>query len=165
MIDYLRAQVKAGAQAVMIFDTWGGALSTPGYLEFSLHYMCQIVEALKSDPVTASIPVTLFTKGGGNWLEHIADSGCDGVGLDWTISMADARRRIGHRVALQGNMDPAVLYASGDKVTAEASRIIDEFGDHPGHIFNLGHGIHPAIDPERVAVLVDTVHRVSRRTN
>ncbi len=164
VIDYLKAQVKAGAQALMVFDTWGGALSTPVYMDFSLAYMRQIVDALKSDPATKLIPITLFTKGGSNWLEQIADTGCDGVGLDWTISLMDAWERIGHKVALQGNMDPTVLYAAGPKVAAEATRIIEEFGDRPGHIFNLGHGIHPTIDPERVGVLVDTVHQASRRS-
>jgi len=162
VINYLRAQVEAGAQALMVFDTWGGALSTVAYLEFSLSYMQRIVSALKQDQVCADIPITLFTKGGSNWLEHIADTGCDAVGLDWTISMDSARRRIGHKVALQGNMDPTVLYASPQKVAAEARRILAEFGNHPGHIFNLGHGIHPGIDPEKVAVLVDTVHQAGK---
>jgi uroporphyrinogen decarboxylase len=164
VIDYLKAQVRAGVQALMVFDTWGGALSTPAYLEFSLAYMHRIVHALKADQSCAEVPITLFTKGGSNWLEHIAETGCDGVGLDWTISIDAARRRIGNKVALQGNMDPTVLYASGHKVAAEAKRIVAEFGDHPGHIFNLGHGIHPGIDPEKVKILVDTVHQ-SGKTN
>ena len=163
VIDYLKAQAAAGAQALMIFDTWGGALSAATYPQFSLQYMAQIVAALKADPATADIPVTLFTKGGANWLEQIADTGCDGVGLDWSISIADAWKRIGHRVALQGNMDPTVLYASKEKVAAEARRIVQEYGDHPGHIFNLGHGIHPGIDPDKVATLVETVHQASAR--
>jgi uroporphyrinogen decarboxylase len=163
VIDYLKAQVGAGAQALMVFDTWGGALSTPNYYEFSLNYMAQIVTALKSDPETSAIPVTLFTKGGSNWLEKIADTGCDAVGLDWTISLEQAKRRIGHRVALQGNMDPTVLYASADKVSREVNRVLDDFGEGDGHIFNLGHGIHPTIDPDRVATLVDTVHNASLR--
>ena len=164
VIEYLKTQIFAGAQAVMVFDTWGGTLSTPAYMDFSLKYMSDIVSALKKDPDTRSTPVTLFTKGGAGWLEQIADSGCDAVGLDWTITLDSARNRIGNRVALQGNMDPTVLYASVPRVEAEASRIIEEFGNNDGHIFNLGHGIHPGIDPENVQALVETVHRVSRRT-
>lgn len=161
---YLKAQVQAGAQALMIFDTWGGVLSTPQYLEFSLAYMWKIVNELKQDPVTKDIPVTLFSKGGGLWLEQIAATGCDGVGLDWTIPLKYARELIGDRVTLQGNMDPTVLYANPDTVRREVKSIIDEFGDHPGHIFNLGHGIHPGIDPENVKALVDAVHEYSAKT-
>ena len=163
VIDYLKAQIVAGAQAVMVFDTWGGTLSPLAYQQFSLSYMTTIVEALKSDSSTADTPVTLFTKGGGGWLESIAESGCDAVGVDWTIGLDEVRQRIGDKVAIQGNMDPTVLYASAQKVEQEAARIIEEFGDHPGHIFNLGHGIHPGINPDNVEALVDTVHRVSRR--
>ena len=161
IISYLKAQVAAGVQALMLFDTWGGVLSTPDYETFSLDYMAQIVHALKADENTKTIPLTLFTKGGGNWLEKIADTGCDAVGLDWTISIEAAYERIGDRVALQGNMDPTVLYAGDQKVRQEATRILNEFGDKPGHVFNLGHGIHPQINPERVKTLVDTVHEVS----
>lgn len=161
VIGYLKAQVEAGVQALMVFDTWGGALSSAAYQEFSLRYMTDITRALKSDPDTAGVPLTLFTKGGGNWLERIADTGCDCVGLDWTVALGDARDRIGDRVALQGNMDPAVLYAPPERVAEEAGRLIREFGPHPGHVFNLGHGIHPAIDPGRVAALVDAVHETS----
>lgn len=163
VIDYLSAQIAAGAQALMVFDTWGGVLAPRDYASFSLQYMARVVAALKSEPDLADIPITLFTKGGGGWLESIADTGCDAIGLDWTISMDEARRRVGHRVALQGNLDPTVLYASPEKVEKEAIRVISEFGPGDGHIFNLGHGIHPAVDPANVKVLVDTVHRVSRR--
>lgn len=163
VIRYLKAQVAAGAQALMVFDTWGGVLSTPTYLDFSLGYMAKIVSALKNDVATAETPVTLFTKGGANWLPCIAETGCDGIGVDWTIALDQAWTRVDGKVALQGNMDPAVLYASSDKVATEARRIIREFGDRPGHIFNLGHGIHPGVDPGRVATLVDTVHRESQR--
>lgn len=163
VIDYLKAQALAGAQALMVFDSWGGALSSHTYPVFSLGYMQQIVDALKSDPVSKDIPVTLFTKGGGNWLESIAATGCDAVGLDWTVSIASARERIGDKVALQGNMDPTILYASADKVSLEAERIVKEFGAYNGHVFNLGHGIHPGIDPEKVSALVETVHSASRR--
>jgi len=161
--DYLCAQVAAGAQSLMIFDTWGGILAEPDYVRFSLEPMTRIVQNLKSRPVASNIPITLFTKGGGNWLEMIATSGCDAVGLDWTVSLASARSRVGHLVALQGNMDPTVLYASEDKVTSEAIRILDDYGEGDGHVFNLGHGIHPGIEPDRVRVLVDTVHRESIR--
>ncbi|MGI9317218.1 MAG: uroporphyrinogen decarboxylase [bacterium] len=163
VIRYLKAQAEAGAQALMVFDTWGGVLSSPAYDEFSLTYMKNIVTALKSDPELQEVPITLFTKGGGNWLEKIADTGCDCVGLDWTVSIAEAYRRIGDRVALQGNMDPTVLYASKDKVSTEVSRILREVDGRPGHVFNLGHGIHPTIDPEKVAALVETVHKESSR--
>ena len=158
---YLKAQAAAGAQALMIFDTWGGLLATPDYVEFSLNYMAAIVKSLKADPGCRAIPVTLFTKGGGNWLELMADTGCDAIGLDWTVPLDRARARVGERVALQGNLDPSVLYASREKVEAEAGRLIEEYGPGPGHIFNLGHGIPPDADPDRVACLVDAVHRIS----
>jgi len=161
--NYLSAQVAAGAQSLMIFDTWGGVLAEPDYVRFSLEPMTRIVQDLKSSPATSSIPITLFTKGGGNWLEMIAASGCDAVGLDWTVSLTSARSRIGHLVALQGNMDPTVLYASGEKVSSEAIRILNDYGAGDGHVFNLGHGIHPGIEPDRVRVLVDTGHRESVR--
>ncbi len=161
IIDYLRAQAAAGAQALMVFDTWGGALTTPDYLTFSLGYMWRIVDELKRAEESRDLPIVLFTKGGALWLEQIAATGCDGVGLDWTIPLDQARDRIGDKVTLQGNMDPTVLYASADKVRAEARRVLDEFGPGPGHIFNLGHGIHPAIDPNNVAALVDEVHSYS----
>ena len=161
VIAYLKAQVAAGVQALMLFDTWGGALSTAAYREFSLRYMDEITGALKSDPDTASVPLTLFTKGGGNWLEEIAATGCDCVGLDWTLSLGVARERIGGQVALQGNMDPSVLYASSEKVAAEARRIVQDFGPHPGHVFNLGHGIHPDIAPEHAGAMIEAVHELS----
>ena len=163
VIHYLKAQVQAGAQALMVFDTWGGVLSTPGYVNFSLRYMEQIVTALKSDAVAGSVPITLFTKGGGGWLEAIAQTGCDAVGLDWTVELSDAKRRIGDKVALQGNMDPSVLYATDGKVKHEAIRILKAFGPGDGHVFNLGHGIHPGINPDRVETLVNTVHQASRQ--
>lgn len=161
--DCLAAQAAAGAQALMIFDTWGGLLSTPGYAEFSLRYLRAIVAELKS-AAGDGVPVILFTKGGGNWLEDLAATGCDAVGLDWSVPIGAARRRIGGRVALQGNLDPAALYASPSKIEAEVARIIEEFGPGPGHIFNLGHGIYPDTDPARVAYLVDAVHRQSGKS-
>ena len=159
---YLNAQIEAGAQAVMIFDTWGGVLSPGAYLEFSLEYMRRIVAGLKREHDGQRIPVTLFTKGGGMWLEAIADSNCNAVGLDWTVDIDAARERIGERVALQGNLDPCVLYADPDTIRERARDIIERFGNHPGHVFNLGHGIHQGIDPDNVKVLVDAVHEFGR---
>ena len=156
---YLNAQIAAGAQAVMVFDTWGGSLTPEGYREFSLAYMQRIVDRLTRENEGRRVPVTLFTKGGGAWLEAMADTGCDGLGLDWTVNIGEARRRVGERVALQGNLDPAVLYASPERVREEARRILEDFGAGTGHVFNLGHGIHPGIDPEKVAALVDEVHQ------
>lgn len=155
---YLNAQIAAGAQAVMIFDTWGGVLAADAYRDFSLRYMAEIVSGLTRQTDGARVPVILFTKGGGLWLEDIAATGCDAVGLDWTVDIGEARRRIGDRVALQGNMDPNVLYAPESCVRAEARRVIGAYGRGPGHVFNLGHGIHPDVDPERVRALVDAVH-------
>lgn len=158
---YLNAQIAAGAQAVMIFDTWGGMLSEPHYLEFSLQYMQQIIDGLDRKNGDAVIPVILFTKGGGLWLQAMANTGCDALGLDWTIPINRARALVGDRVALQGNLDPAALYASPEKVEAEVKRIIDDFGQGSGHVFNLGHGVTPDINPENVKILVDTVHEHS----
>ena len=155
---YLNAQIEAGAQAVMVFDTWGGVLTPQTYRDFSLNYMQQIVSGLKREHEGQTIPVTLFTKGGAQWLEDIADTGCDALGLDWTIDIDEARSRVGDRVALQGNLDPCVLYADPDTIRAKAQDIIARFGNHPGHVFNLGHGIHPAVDPDHLGVLIDAVH-------
>ncbi len=155
---YLNAQIEAGAQAVMVFDTWGGVLTPQTYREFSLDYMQQIVSGLKRENDGQTVPVTLFTKGGAQWLEAIADTGCNAVGLDWSIDIDAARDRIGAQVALQGNLDPCVLYASPDKIRAKAHEIITRLGNHPGHVFNLGHGIHQTVDPEHLGVLVDAVH-------
>lgn len=155
---YLNAQIEAGAQAVMVFDTWGGVLTPQTYREFSLDYMRQIVAGLKREHDGKTIPVTLFTKGGAQWLEDIADTGCDALGLDWTINIDEARARVGDRVALQGNLDPCVLYSNPDSIRAGVEDIISRFGNHPGHVFNLGHGIHPAINPDHLGALVDAVH-------
>lgn len=160
---YLNAQIAAGAQSVMIFDTWGGVLSPHMYQQFSLQYMAKIVDTLQRESEGQRVPVTLFTKNGGMWLESIAATGCDAVGLDWTVSIADAKRRIGHKVALQGNMDPCVLYAQPEVIEQEVKRILLEFGNDNGHVFNLGHGIHPEIDPAHAKVLIDAVHRFSKR--
>jgi uroporphyrinogen decarboxylase len=159
--SYLNAQIAAGAQAVMIFDTWGGMLTSRDYRMFSLEYMRRIVAGLTRENEGRRVPVTLFTKGGAQWLEDIAATGCDAVGLDWTIDIGEARRRVGDRVALQGNMDPCVLYASPDRIRQEVATILEDFGAGNGHVFNLGHGIHPNIDPEHMAALVNAVHSLS----
>lgn len=158
---YLNAQIAAGAQAIMIFDTWGGVLTARDYREFSLAYMQQIVSALSREADGRKVPVILFTKGGGPWLESIAASGCDAVGLDWTCDLGVARQRVGDKVALQGNMDPSVLYASPARIRAEVETILASYGPGNGHVFNLGHGIHTGINPDHVAVLVEEVHRAS----
>jgi len=163
VIAYLGAQRAAGAQALMVFDTWGGALSRRDYEHFSLRYMGEIVAGLEKTLNGDKPPVILFTKGGGQWLESIAATGCDAVGLDWTVDIHHARQRIGNTVALQGNMDPNMLYASPDRITREVATILDQYGDGSGHVFNLGHGIHPGIDPENVRTLVDAVHELSTR--
>ncbi|MEN9461248.1 MAG: uroporphyrinogen decarboxylase [Pseudomonadota bacterium] len=158
---YLNAQIAAGAQAVMIFDTWGGVLTTRDYAEFSLHYMQQILDGLTREVDGQKIPVILFTKEGGEWLEAQAATGCDALGIDWKSPIAQARRRVGDKVALQGNMDPCVLYASPERIEAEVATILESFGHGSGHVFNLGHGIHQHVDPERVNVFIDAVHRLS----
>jgi uroporphyrinogen decarboxylase len=162
IILYLNAQIAAGAQAVMIFDTWGGALSTPAYLEFSLGYMKQIVDQLVRVYDEQTIPVILFTKGSAQWISEIAATGCDAVGLDWMQDIGKARDQIGDRVALQGNMDPMVLYSSPDTIRKEVALILKNYGSGSGHIFNLGHGITPNVDPEHAAVFIDAVHKLSK---
>ncbi|ACX86078.1 uroporphyrinogen decarboxylase [Pectobacterium parmentieri] len=162
VILYLNAQIRAGAQAVMVFDTWGGALSGRDYKEFSLRYMHKIVDGLQRENEGRRVPVTLFTKGGGQWLEAMAETGCDALGLDWTSDIADARRRVGDKVALQGNMDPSMLYADPARIEQEVASILAEFGQGDGHVFNLGHGIHQDVPPEHAGVFVEAVHRLSR---
>jgi uroporphyrinogen decarboxylase len=161
--QYLNGQIAAGADALMIFDTWGGVLSHQDYQQFSLQYMTQIVQGLHRNYDGKTIPVTLFTKGGGQWLEAIASSGCDAIGLDWTTNIANARQQIGDRVALQGNMDPAVLYGNDELVTSKVRDILSQYGHGTGHVFNLGHGITPDIAPERVKTFVDSVHHLSAK--
>jgi uroporphyrinogen decarboxylase len=156
-IAYLNAQIAAGAQAVMLFDTWGGVLTPAQYTEFSLHYMSQIVAGLTRHAAGARVPNIVFTKGGGAWLESIAGIGCDAVGVDWTTDLKTARAAVHGRVALQGNLDPSALFAPEPTLRAETLRVLDSFGAGPGHVFNLGHGITPDVDPARVAVVVDTV--------
>lgn len=159
---YLNAQIAAGTQAVMVFDTWGGVLSDEKYQDFSLRYMQQIVAGLTREADDRQVPVILFTKGGGRWLEQMAATGCDALGLDWTQNIAQARQRVGERVALQGNLDPSVLYASPEVIEKEVEKVISAYGGGTGHVFNLGHGIHQHIDPENVKVLVDSVHALGR---
>ena len=161
VIEYLNAQIEAGAQVVQIFDTWGGILTPSAYQDFSLNYMRKIVQGLIKESDGSTVPVILFTKNGGHWLEAIADSGCHGVGLDWTIGIDEARARVGKKVALQGNMDPCILYAEPKVIRAEVKRILEAFGSSSGHVFNLGHGITPGVDPDHVAVFVDAVHEFS----
>ncbi|NQY51931.1 MAG: uroporphyrinogen decarboxylase [Piscirickettsiaceae bacterium] len=159
---YLNAQIIAGAQVIMLFDTWGGILSSEKYQQFSLYYMHQIVQSLNRKFEGHIVPVILFTKGGGQWLEVMANTGVDAIGLDWTTNLSLARHLIGDKVALQGNMDPCVLYASSDRIRQEVSSVLASFGKaKTGHIFNLGHGIHPTIDPEKVRLLVNLVHCLS----
>jgi len=156
-ILYLNAQIAAGAQAVMVFDTWGGVLTPAQYEEFSLRYMAQVVDALTRHADCRRVPNIVFTKGGGPWLAKIAAIGCDAVGVDWTTDLKTARAAVGGRVSLQGNLDPSALFSAPETVRAEALRVLESYGAGPGHVFNLGHGITPDVDPERVAVLVETV--------
>lgn len=158
---YLNAQIAAGAQAVMVFDTWGGVLGPQNYREFSLRYMEQIVSGVIRESENREVPIILFTKGGGQWLEWMADSGCDALGLDWTTNIDEARNRVGNRVALQGNLDPCVLYASPERIRTEVAEVLRRFGNGSGHVFNLGHGVHQHVDPDHVKVLVDSVHELS----
>lgn len=161
VILYLNAQIANGAQAVMIFDSWGGALSHAAYREFSLRYMQKIIDGLTREADGRKVPVTLFTKGGGLWLEAMAETGCDALGLDWTVDMADARRRVGNKVALQGNMDPSMLYASPERIREEVASILAAYGKGSGHVFNLGHGIHQHVDPEHAGEFIKAVHELS----
>jgi uroporphyrinogen decarboxylase len=161
VIAYLNGQIMAGAQAVQIFDSWGGSLSDAAYQEFSLAYMQKIVNGLIRENDGRKVPVILFTKGGGQWLESMADTGADALGLDWTTNIGDARRRVGGKVALQGNMDPSVLYASPQAIRAEVSRILASYGSGDGHVFNLGHGITPEVDPAHAGAFIEAVHELS----
>jgi uroporphyrinogen decarboxylase len=161
VVAYLAEQVRAGADAVMIFDTWGGLLTHAAYRRFSLEPMARVLAGLAATPGVARVPSIVFTKGGGAWLSEIAACGADGVGLDWTVDLAAARQAVGASVALQGNLDPIALTTDAATVAREAERIVRAAGPAPGHVFNLGHGIVPRTPPELVGVLVDTVHRVS----
>ncbi|HIN89587.1 MAG TPA: uroporphyrinogen decarboxylase, partial [Porticoccaceae bacterium] len=159
--DYLNAQIRAGAQALQIFDTWGGILTSAAYREFSLDYMSKIIGGLITENEGRKVPVIVFTKNGGQWLQAIADCACQAIGLDWTTDIGTARSQVGERVALQGNMDPTLLYASTDSIRREVATILKSFGAGSGHVFNLGHGITPEVDPEHVAVFVEAVHELS----
>ena len=161
VISYLNGQIMAGAQAVQIFDTWGGNLSSDAYQKFSLAYMRKIVAGLIRENDGRKVPVILFTKNGGLWLESIADVGADALGLDWTMDMGVARSRVGAKVALQGNMDPTVLYAKPAAIRAEVARILASYGKGNGHVFNLGHGITPEVDPAHAGAFIEAVHEMS----
>jgi uroporphyrinogen decarboxylase len=159
--DYLQCQIEAGAQAVQIFDTWGGALGHAAYREFSLDYMARVIASLPREHDGRVVPVILFTKNGGQWLEAMADSGADCLGIDWTTDIGAARSRVGDRVALQGNMDPSMLYASPQRIRSEVAAILEGFGRGNGHVFNLGHGVTPGVDPDHVSAFVDAVAELS----
>lgn len=161
--DYLNAQIRAGAQVVQIFDTWGGALSPQAYQAFSLDYMRRIVDGLIRENDGRRVPVIVFTKNGGQWLETMAGCGADCLGLDWTTNIGDARRRVGGSVALQGNLDPSTLYAPDHVIRSEVERILNEYGTGSGHVFNLGHGVHLDVDPDKAKVMIDAVHEFSAR--
>ena len=159
--DYLGAQIRAGAQAVQIFDTWGGSLTAAAYREFSLKYMQRVISRLPAEADGRRVPVIVFTKGGGQWLNAIADCGAQAVGIDWTTDIGVARQLVGDRVALQGNMDPSMLYASPARIREEVASILAGYGHGPGHVFNLGHGITPGVNPDHVTAFVDAVQELS----
>lgn len=161
--SYLAAQAAAGAQALMVFDTWGGLLAPAQYQEFSLRYLAQIAAALKSDAATKDVPLILFSKGANGHLPGLAATGCNALGVDWTLDLSSARALVGDHIALQGNLDPAALHASPEAIRREVGRVLASHGPGPGHIFNLGHGITPDVKPEHVGALVDAVHELSRR--
>lgn len=163
VIAYLNAQIEAGAQAVMVFDTWGGSLSDAAYREFSLEYLRRVMAGIHREWDGQIIPSIVFTKGGGLWLEDIAAIGCNAVGLDWTVNLGAARRRIGDKVALQGNLDPMVLFSNPAAISTQVGAVLGQFGKGSGHVFNLGHGISQFTPPEHVAALVDAVHDLSRQ--
>ena len=158
---YLNAQVAAGAQALMVFDTWGGSLTPSDYREFSLRYLQQIVDGLTREADGRKVPVILFTKGGGQWLADMSATGCDALGVDWTTDLADARRAVQDKVALQGNLDPSVLYAPPAQIRDQVGRVLASYGKGHGHVFNLGHGIHPEVPPEHALAMVEAVHELS----
>ncbi len=161
VIDYLNMQIEAGAQIIQIFDTWGGVLSDQAFREFSLRYLARIVSGLTREHEGRKVPIILFCKGCNTHLEVQADTGCDALGIDWTISLAEAKSRVGMQVALQGNLDPAILLTNPDVIHQEASKVLASFGQGTGHVFNLGHGITPEVPPENLGALIDTVHQLS----
>ncbi len=160
-IAYLNAQIESGAQAIMIFDTWGGVLTPAQYREFSLSYMTQIVDDLIREREGRRVPIILFTKNGGAWLAEMAKTNCDALGVDWTTDLGDARRAVNDTKALQGNLDPSCLYASPERIRDEVARVLASYGHGPGHVFNLGHGIHPQIPPEHAGAMIAAVHELS----
>jgi uroporphyrinogen decarboxylase len=162
-VSYLNAQIAAGAQAVMVFDTWGGVLTPADYRGFSLRCLQRIVDEVTREAEGRRVPLILFTKGGGPWLSDPADTGCDALGVDWTFDLADARRAVDDRVALQGNLDPSVLYASHAQIREQVDKVLASFGKGHGHVFNLGHGIHPDVDPDHAGAMVEAVHELSPR--
>jgi uroporphyrinogen decarboxylase len=159
--SYLNAQIAAGAQAVMLFDTWGGVLSDAAFREFSLEYSRKALAGVTREREGRIVPRILFTKGGGLWLEQMADAGADALGLDWQTPIGEARRRVGSRVALQGNLDPMALFGTPESIRTETARILEGFGNGSGHVFNLGHGVSQHTPPEHVAALVEAVHTLS----
>ncbi len=159
---YLIAQAKAGAQTLMIFDTWGGVLAHNDYLEFSLLPISMIIKELKQHNESKQIPIILFTKGGNSWITQMADTGCTAIGCDWTMPLSAARKLVNNRVALQGNLDPAILFTSPKNIEAQVKHVLSDFGNGSGHVFNLGHGIPPGVNPGHVATLVDAVHEFSQ---
>ncbi len=163
VIDYLNAQVAAGAEVLMVFDSWGGVLTPKTYREFSLNYMQRIASEVTREHDGNKIPLIFFTKNGGLWLEDIAQSGCDAVGLDWTMDVGKARELVGNQVALQGNLDPFMLYAKPETISQEVMRILQSFGPHDGHVFNLGHGIDKDTPIENVSVMINAVHEYSAK--
>jgi len=160
-IAYLNGQVAAGAQALMVFDTWGGALTPADYREFSLRYMQRIVDGVTHEAEGRRVPVILYTKGGGDWLDDMAATGCDALGVDWMTDLADARRKVQDKVALQGNLDPSVLYAPPAQIREQVAKVLASYGTGPGHVFNLGHGIHPEVSPEHALAMIEAVHELS----
>lgn len=160
---YLNAQAEAGAQALMMFDTWGGVLSSAAYEEFSLAYLKQVLTHLRRSAGAATVPSIVYAKGAAGWLEKLRGAGADAIGLDWTVDLADARARLGPRIAVQGNLDPAVLFAAPAVIRQQVQAVLNAAGQAPGHVFNLGHGISQFTSPEHVEVLVDSVHELSRR--
>ena len=159
--EYLIMQAKAGANILMIFDSWGGLLNSNNYIEFSLNPMKEIISNLRKDKITKNIPIILFTKGGGNWLNEISKSGCNAIGLDWTIDISSARKIVGENVCLQGNLDPCALHGSKESIQNAASKIIDSYGFGHKHIFNLGHGIDQFVNPDNLNVLIKHVKEYS----
>jgi uroporphyrinogen decarboxylase len=159
--DYLNAQIDAGAQAVMVFDTWGGALEGDDYRRYSLAAMQQIVDGLTREQDGRRVPVILFTKGAGAQLANMAETGCDALGVDWTTDLATARVYVEDKVALQGNLNPATLRESPEVIRQGVAEVLASYGNGPGHVFNLGHGITPDIDPAHLGVLIDAVHELS----